>query len=75
MCTALAISDDTTPTMRKTLSDLYLGYERQYWSIFRPFNLNEWTGILKFQCWRVFSTPLKTFPLTFINEANRILLL
>ena len=41
MCTALAISDDTTPTMRKTLSYFYLGFERQYWSIFRSFNLNE----------------------------------
>ena len=42
MYTAVAISDDTTPTMRKTLSYFYLGFERQYCSIFRSFNLNEW---------------------------------
>ena len=78
MYTAVAISDDTTPPMRKTLSYFYLGFERQYCSIFRSFNLNEWkvdpsvsmlAGILTFE------SPFKTFPLTFLNEANRVSLL
>ena len=43
MFTAVTISDNTTPIMRKTLSHFYFGFERQYWSIFRSFNLNEWT--------------------------------
>ena len=43
MFTSVTISDDTTPIMRKTLSHFYFGFERQYWSIFRSFNLNEWT--------------------------------
>ena len=43
LSTAVDISGDTTPIMRKTLSDFYFGFERQYWSIFRSFNFNEWT--------------------------------
>ena len=41
MFTAVSISDDTTPVIRKILNDFYLGFERQYWSLFR--SLNEWT--------------------------------
>ena len=40
---AVAISDDMTHIMIKILPHFYLSFKRQYWSIFRSFNLNEWT--------------------------------